>query len=133
MRTIQNRLLALRYNYFQRCVKPIKFHPVPDWRENFANPKFSIVENNYYAGHSYCSPDCVRIKDGKLHLKVKQTNEIRDHWSGKQHCYWKIGWVEYHDLFPAYGTWVWKAIVPEYSFSALWMLRKNFRHKMFPK
>jgi hypothetical protein len=126
MRTIQNRLLALRYNHFQKCIKPIQFPPVPDWKENFDNPQFSIVENNFYAGHSYCSKDCVEIKEDGLHLKVQATDENRFHWDRWQQCSWKIGWVEYHDMFPAYGTWVWKAIVPENSFSALWMLRKRY-------
>ncbi len=126
MRTIQNRLLALRYNHFQKCIKPIKFPPVPDWKENFDIPQFSIVENNFYAGHSYCSKDCVEIKEDGLHLKVQSTDEYRFNWDRWQQCSWKIGWVEYHDMFPAYGTWAWKAIVPENSFSALWMLRRGY-------
>lgn len=126
MRTIQNRLLALRYNYFQKCIKPISFDSAPDWQENFNNPEFKVVDGNFFAGHSYFSKDCVEVKNGELYLKIESSIEYREHWGEYQQCFWKIGKVEYHDMFPAYGTWVWKAIVPENSFSALWMLRPGY-------
>lgn len=129
MTKLMNFWLKIKFKWFKFLTEPIKFNEIPDWEENWKKPSYEIHEDFLYAGHSYCSKDCVEQKENALHLKVLPTNEFREHWSGSQHCLWKIGWVNYQNIFPAYGTWVWEVNLPPNTFCALWFLRPSYPSK----
>lgn len=121
---MKNIFLKFRYKFFRRWLKPIKFGE-PSWTSDFNKKEYRVSKDFLYAGHSYTSKDCVEVKDGNLILKCKGVEPFwKEHWSGEQVCYWKIGWVDYRDVFKqAYGTWEFDCILPGDAWPALWLLR----------
>jgi hypothetical protein len=135
--SLSNLYLKTRYNLFKKCITPINWGK-PDWEENFQNPQYTITENFMYNNNSYTSKDSVIQQNDGLHLKVTKLNppEYREHWSGNFTCYWKCGWVEYHNIFDSpYGTWVINFVPPISGdgkgrvFPALWFLREPYSPK----
>ena len=136
--SLTNLLLKLKFNYFKKYIKAITWDDIPDWEVDWnseiTNPSYIIIQDNMYNGNSYTSKDCVEIKNDGLHLKtIKLTPpEYKEHWSGKFTCYWKCGWIEFHNIFQSYGTWVFKFIPPINTnnnlktFPAIWFLREPY-------
>jgi hypothetical protein len=135
--SLSNLYLKFRYNLFKKYITPIDWGK-PDWEEDLQTPQYRIIENNMYNNNSYTSKDAVIPQDDGLHLKVIKLNppEYREHWSGKFTCFWKCGWIEYHNIFDSpYGTWVINFIPPisddgkDRVFPALWFLREPYSPK----
>lgn len=127
---IKNLYYTIRYRLFKKFLTPIIWE-TPDWEENWNNPKYQIISDYMYNKNSYTSKDCVEILSDGLHLKVENLNspEYRSHWSGEFMCYYKIGWVEYHNIFgeSPYGTWVFNFKNPiKPAFPAIWFLREPY-------
>jgi hypothetical protein len=135
--SLPNLYLKVKYILFKKWITPIIWGK-PDWEEDFQNPSYTILENFMYNNNSYVSKDAIIPQSDGLHLKVIKLNppEYREHWSGNFTCYWKCGWVEYHNIFDSpYGTWVINFIPPISGdgegrvFPALWFLREPYSPK----
>jgi hypothetical protein len=100
---------------------------IPIWEADWNNPEYRTIQDFMYDKNSYTDSSCVEVKPYGLHLKVLnlETPEYREHWSGNHNVYYKIGWVEFHDIFDCYGTWVFRFSTPiKPAFPAIWFLRE---------
>lgn len=134
-RTLRNLILKMKY---LMCKKINIDWGTPDWQVDWNNQSYIISQDYMYAGVSYTDNSCVKVEDNSLKLMVKklETPEYREHWSGNFTCYWKNGWVEFHDKFESpYGTWVFNFIPPVSENSknrvwpAIWFLREPYSPK----
>lgn len=127
-----NYWLSIRYKLFKNFIKPITEWGTLVYEDNFksAEVDYNIIEDYVYNDNSYMSKDCVDRRTDGLHLKTinlvhpKQINN----WMGNFMCYWKCGWVEYHnDFTDTYGCWEFKVELPGVgSFPAIWFLREPY-------
>jgi len=124
--------LSIRYKLLKNLIKPVKNWGTLVYEDDFKSSKidYTIIEDYMYNGNSYMSKDCVVRQNDGLHLKTIKLDppEHRKHWSGEFDCYWKCGWVEYHNEFTGvYGTWEFKVELPNVgSFPAIWFLREPY-------
>ena len=131
--SLPNLYLKTRYKLLKKCISPGNWG-TPDWEENFTSQQYTITEDLMYNNNSYTSKDCVVNQADGLHLRAIRLSppEYREHWSGNFPCSYKVGWVEYHNLFDPYGTWVINFIPPvgKKVFPAIWFLREPYSPKV---
>lgn len=123
----KNFIYRLRYQIARDTIKRVEWPSKPDWELFRDIPSYRVISDYMYNKNSYSSLDCVEVKDDGLHLKVINLDEpeYREHWSGNHWCYYKNGWIEIHDAFESYGTWVVRFTTPiKPAFPAVWFLRE---------